>query len=124
MPPETQIASGDDEKTTDRATSAIGRGATGAANSALMLKIIRTESAPISRRYRAASPADRTHRPKSPAKAPVKISRQKAAPVAWATASVALGSQSTLIPNGTESSCRRDATTSLIAATDAKSASS
>ena len=48
--PETQIASGEEEKTTDFATSSIGRGASCAANSALMLKMSRTCSAPISRR--------------------------------------------------------------------------
>ena len=48
--PETQSASGLEEKTIERATSGKGRGASGAANSALMLKRSRTPSAPISRR--------------------------------------------------------------------------
>src|SRR3954463_11107314 len=40
--PETQSASGSDEKATERATAAISRGATGAANSALIVKKSRT----------------------------------------------------------------------------------
>ena len=121
--PDTHSASGIDENTTDFATSPNGRGAIGAANSALMLKINFTFSASISRRYRKASPADRTHRPKSPANAPVKISRQNNAPVAFATANVDFGSHSTFTPNGTLTSLRTEATTSTIAATDATSAS-
>src|SRR3954469_23293690 len=101
--PETQSASGSEENATDRATAAISRGATGAANSALIVKKRRTLVASIARRYWKTSPAAVFQSPRSPAKTPVKTSRANRAPVAFATASVAIGSQRTSTPKGTES---------------------
>ena len=84
-----------------RARSATVRDPSALLNSGEMLSNRATPAAPMATRYAAMSPMFGAMMPRSDSYTPVRTSRMNFAPVARATARLAMGSQRRLTPNGT-----------------------
>jgi len=113
--PEMRIAS-TPRNAAPRARSAMPRVPSALLNSGEMLSKNATSSPPIAVRYPARSPIEGAITPRSLSYTPVSTSRMKLAPVALATARLALASQRMFTPNGTRTDVRSSPMTAAIAA--------